>query len=201
MQLEGYYRNELSTSSGKQTSLIQETLCYPSAYAKVLHWPGVRGGHSEGASGGRRKSCLELSRDTERFSPAGRFPEEGSPVSPLGRRKLVSPWDRCASSSALYGNCQEEMLVLCHRNPLLPDSAAPTHVAPTGTACTCTVKESLAPSGTLATGTYWKGVGALCAECNGTQGANSDTSDTLQSRKAHCPLTDPSWCGYARVPR
>lgn len=64
-------------------------------------------------------SCPELSRDTERFSPVGHFPEEGSPVSPPGLRKLVSPWDLHASSSALCGNCQEEVMVLDHRNPLL----------------------------------------------------------------------------------
>ena len=40
MQLEGYRRNELSSGSGNQTSLIQETLCYPLVYAKVLHWAG-----------------------------------------------------------------------------------------------------------------------------------------------------------------
>lgn len=159
---------------------------------------GVRGGHSEEASSRRRKTCLELSRDTERFSPAGRFPEEGSPVSLPGQRTLVSPWDRRASSSALCGNCQEEMLVLCHRNSLLPHFAAPTPVVPTGTACTYTVKESLAPPRTLATWTYWKQVGSLCTECNSAQGSNSDTSDTFQGRKAYRPLADPSQCEYAR---
>lgn len=82
---------------------------------------------------------------TERFSPAGHFPEEGSPVSPQGQRKLVSPWDHRASSSALYGSCQEEMFILHHRNPLLPHSTAPTHMVPTGTDSSCTVKETLAP--------------------------------------------------------
>lgn len=57
----------------------------------------------------------------------------------------VSPWDHRASSSALYGSCQEEVLVLCHRNSLLPHSTAPTHMVPTGTANSCTGKESLAP--------------------------------------------------------
>lgn len=152
MQLEGYCRNELSSSSGKQMS--RKPCVIPWPMQRYCIGQGVRRGHSEGASSAKRESCLELSRDTERFSPAGRFPEEGSPVSPPGRRKLVSPWDRHASSSALYGNCQEEMLVLCHRNPLLLHSAAPTHVVPTGTACTCTVKESSAPPSTLATWTY-----------------------------------------------
>lgn len=91
-------------------------------------WKSEKGRERKGASGGRRESCLQLSRDTGRFSPAGRFPEEDSPVSLPGRRKLVSPWDRHASSSALYGNCQEEMLSLCHRTPVLPHSAAPTHM-------------------------------------------------------------------------
>lgn len=74
----------------------------------------------------------------------------------------------------------------------------PTHVVPTGTAGTYTVKESLAPPSTLAMWTYWKGCSSLCTECNSAQGANLDTFDTLQSRKAYCPLTDPSQCGYAR---
>lgn len=46
-----------------------------------------------------------------------------------------------------------------------------------------------------------RGVDSLCTEYNSAQGANLDTSDTLRSRKAHCPPTDPSQCGYARVPR
>lgn len=111
-------------------------------------------------------SCPELSRDTERFSPVGHFPEEGSPVSPPGPRKLVSPWDHHASSSALCGNCQEEAMVLYHRNPLLLHSAASTHVVSAGTECICTVKKSLVP-GTLDTGPVdlLEG-GSLCIEYN-----------------------------------
>lgn len=111
-------------------------------------------------------SCPELSRDTERFSPVGRFPEEGSPVSPPGPRKLASPWDHHASSSALYGNCQEEMMALSHRNPLLPHSAVSTHVVSAGTECTSTAKKRLVPS-TLDMGPVdlLEG-GSLCTEYN-----------------------------------
>lgn len=51
---------------------------------------------------------------------------------------------------------------------------------------------------TLAMWTYWKGVGSLCTKYNSAQGANLDTSDTLQSGKARCPLKDPSQCVYTR---